>query len=470
MVMPTRVLMIDDHPDDISSTAAFFQREAPQIRLLVVDSVGAAKTELATHPADVVILSNHLLDSLDLVKTLQNSGRSTGYILIIELGQYQALGEAFKGGISHHVTRSEGYWECLPAMIEQAALHARLLANERSIRLTLNTLADTVDEGVAVLDQNGRLVLANRRLSELVDRDLTDRIGEPINDLFDTPNKPGTETTENVRTEAGLTLQRRSVPVFGDDQRLIGQLDVYSESEAGSRQTAGTSTNDEEIQWMRDRLLSRVSHEIKTPLTSILGFAHMMATRPDAPVDKRQKWANFIRSKSELLTRLVDDMLDLSKLQTGRFQMNQQPVELNTVIQDVVEEMAITAPHRQFDLDIPDDLPPVSIDAERINQALLNLLSNAHNFSPPETPIKIQARDEGKQIAISITDHGPAVVPDEQAYVFEPFSSEPGEGHQSGRGLGLSIAQRIIQTHNGQLWVDNYSEEGNTFKLTLPKS
>jgi len=471
MVMPTRVLMIDDHPEDISATTAYIQREAPHINLAVAPSVSTAKDVLATRRFDVIILGDHLGDCLDFVKVVREAGHSTGYIIVVESGDYQAISQAFSSGISHHVTRGDRYWECFPALVELAAQFARVQAAENASRLTMNALLDTIDEGVMVLDPQSRLVRANQRMSELVDRDLNDRINDRVNDIFDKPSMVGSEARDDVRTEAGLTLQRMSRPIRDDEGRLVGQLEVYRAAESQAKGISDADpVNEADIEKMRDRLLSRVSHELKTPLTSIMGFAHMMAIRPDAPLDKRQKWANFIRSKSEQLTRMVDDLMDLSKLQTGRTRLDLQPADLKAVISDAVEEMLVPAPEREFVLNIPENLTQIPLDSERFSQALLHIFTNGHTFSPPETPITVNVEDEGDEIVVSIRDHGPAVVPDEQAYIFAPFANEPGEGHVPGRVLGLSIAQRIIEAHGGNLWVDDYSDAGNTFKLTLPKS
>jgi signal transduction histidine kinase len=469
MVMAIRVLMIDDHPAEISSTTTYIQQAAPHINLSVTPSVLTAKDILSTRRFDVIILGDNLAASLEFAKVVQAAGHSTGYIIVIETGDYQAVTDAFNGGVLHHVTRGTRYWECFPALIELAAQHAQVQAAERSARLTLACLLDVISEGVIIRDPQSRLVAVNTRLNDLLDRDLTDRIGEPLNDLFDSPTKIGSEATDEVRSGAGLVLQRVSRPIYDNEHRLLGQLEVYREAADATTRSDAEPVTAEDIERMRDRLLSRVSHELKTPLTSIMGFAHMMSTRPDAPIEKRQKWGNFIRSKSELLTRLVDDMMDLSKLQTGRTQMQRQPVELVTVIEDAIEQMVLPAPNREFVLNVA-ELPPIPLDTEQFTQALLHLFTNSHNFSPPEAPIIVTVTDEGDSVGVSIQDQGSAVVPDEQAYVFEPFANEPGEGHVPGRGLGLSIARRIIEAHGGKLWVDQYSDDGNTFKLTLPKT
>src|SRR5438046_1400772 len=132
MVMPTRVLMIDSHPEDISSTTAYIQREAPHVNLATVPSLSAAKEVLSTRHFDVIILGDQLAECLDLVKLVHEAGHSTGYIIVIEGGDYRAITDAFNGGISHHVTRGERYWECFPALVDLAAQHARVQSSERA--------------------------------------------------------------------------------------------------------------------------------------------------------------------------------------------------------------------------------------------------------------------------------------------------------------------------------------------------
>jgi signal transduction histidine kinase len=218
----------------------------------------------------------------------------------------------------------------------------------------------------------------------------------------------------------------------------------------------------------RDEFMSRVSHEFKTPLTAVLGFAHMMVTRPDAPVEKRQKWAFFIESKSEQLNRLVDNMLDLSDLQAGYLVLKKSNADISALIHRAVEEMEAIAPERRFQLDIPADLPEVNLDADRISQVILNMLSNAHNSSPDDQSVEVSVRSSDDQLEMRVVDHGVSLDPIDRERVFEPFSAEPGAGYQPGKGLWLPLARTLIEAHGGHLWIEPTPDHGSTFVFSLP--
>jgi signal transduction histidine kinase len=220
----------------------------------------------------------------------------------------------------------------------------------------------------------------------------------------------------------------------------------------------------------RDQLMSRVSHEVKTPLTSILGFAHMLMTKPDAPIEKRQKWANFIHSKSQQLSRLIDNMLDLSEMQTGQQTINPRPTDLSTLISEAIAEMEALAPTRAIEVIIPNGVSELNIDTDRISQVIVNLLTNAHNVTPEGQPIKLEVRDRNDVVEVAVTDHGPILPPEMRENIFEPFSAEPGSGPQPGKGLWLPLAKKIIEAHGGRCWLEPAPPHGSIFIFSLPKN
>lgn len=248
---------------------------------------------------------------------------------------------------------------------------------------------------------------------------------------------------------------------------LLEQAVDFSRLLAAER-AAGQATPAELVE-KRDQLMSRMSHEVKTPLTSILGFAHMLVTKPDAPIEKRQKWASFIHSKSQQLSRLIDNMLDLSELQTGDITITRQPTDLSALITDAVAEMEAVAPTRRIEATILPTLPELKLDADHISQVIVNLLTNAHNLTPEGQPIEIEMRDKADTVEVAVTDHGPTLPPEEREKVFEPFSAEPGAGYQPGKELWLPLARTIIEAYGGRLWIDTAPGQGSVFIFSLPK-
>src|SRR5258708_3210271 len=249
---------------------------------------------------------------------------------------------------------------------------------------------------------------------------------------------------------------------------LTARLEIYEKMAADGKQP-GFHPLSETLAHERDELMSRVSHEIKTPLTAVLGFAHMMVSHPDAPLEKRQKWAAFIESKSEQLNRLVDNMLDLSDLQAGHLVLNKRRASLGIMIRDAVESMEAIAPDRAFKLDVSKELPEISVDVDRIAQVILNMLSNALKLSPEGQPVEVTLRHQKDQQEVRVVDHGNGLEPDEREYVFEAFSAEPGAGYQPGKGLWLPLARALIEAHGGRMWIEPTADHGSTFILALPE-
>src|SRR5262249_24933031 len=293
MPAPVRALFVEDDPLDVAGTTSYLAQAAPHITLSVADSLSVAKDLLKKHTYEVIILDHSLPDGtgLDFLKFLHESKHEAAYIAVTDYENYQLINDALKHGATRILVKGHGYWECLPALIQQAIEHRRQLEVERNKWITLDGLANALEEAIVVTDQESRIKYLNRAMQQALNIDLENALGRPIAEL-----------TDQIKQSTSL-VRLYSKSIFIADGNQIGQLEVFGKAEP-------TRTGPQEIQQLRDTLMSRISHEAKTPLTSILGFAHMLQNHPDASEEKRQKWADFIRNKSELLTRLIDNILD----------------------------------------------------------------------------------------------------------------------------------------------------------------
>jgi len=216
--------------------------------------------------------------------------------------------------------------------------------------------------------------------------------------------------------------------------------------------------------------ISEVIHEIRTPLTAILSYADLLQ-RPDIDEPMRAKFATIIQQETERVNVLATTFLDLARLESGRIQMNRDPLNLSEIIAlsaDIVRPSA-EQKSRHLEVVIPDTLPTTVGDAQRIHQVLLNLLSNAVKYSDPGDTITVEAYPEENYITIAVSDTGPGIPEDQIPKLFRKFSRLPGsENKASGTGLGLVVARQIVEAHQGHIGVRSEVGKGTTFYFSLP--
>ncbi|MFP4343493.1 MAG: ATP-binding protein [Anaerolineales bacterium] len=216
--------------------------------------------------------------------------------------------------------------------------------------------------------------------------------------------------------------------------------------------------------------IAEIVHEIRTPLTSIMTYADLLATRQLQP-HSRQKFVEIINHEANRVNGLINQFLDLARLESGRVIMKRTPFSLAEVIRLSRDLIRPQADERQMSLEVvvPPDLPEVLGDAERIQQVLLNFLSNAVKYANPGDRISVACEVGAEELIVTVTDTGPGIAKEHQQGLFEKFSRVPGsEERAEGSGLGLNIARQIILAHQGRVWLESEAGEGSTFAFSLP--
>jgi two-component system sensor histidine kinase KdpD len=221
------------------------------------------------------------------------------------------------------------------------------------------------------------------------------------------------------------------------------------------------------------KFLAMISHELRTPLTSIKGFATtLLANDVTWDPNSQRDFIETISQEADKLTDLIEHLLDLSRLESGTLRIVLEEQPLNVIINTAMAQLqALTAEHGLV-ITIPEDLPPVRADPQRIAQVLTNLVHNATKYSPGGTQITISAIRQGREVQVSVTDQGPGIPPEERARVFEAFhqapTSEDSAERVKGAGLGLAICKGLIEAQGGRIWVQDRPEPGTTLSFTLP--
>ncbi len=220
---------------------------------------------------------------------------------------------------------------------------------------------------------------------------------------------------------------------------------------------------------MRNALLSAISHDLRTPLAVIAGSASTLVEGAAAlPESKRKEMAQAIYDQARQMTQQVNNILDMTRFEIGAPQLNRQWQPLEEIVGAVLNRMQAGLQGRKVAVDLPEDLPLVLVDGALIAQVLSNLLENAVKYTPPGSPIEIEAWAAGEEITVSVVDRGPGIKPGDEERVFEKFHRGEPEGAVGGAGLGLTICRAIVEAHGGRIWAENRFVGGAMFCFTLP--
>jgi signal transduction histidine kinase len=220
-------------------------------------------------------------------------------------------------------------------------------------------------------------------------------------------------------------------------------------------------------------MISIIAHELRTPITSIAGFAKLLLAGRSGPLTgEQQQFCQIIHRNSGNVERLITDLLDIRNLEQGVLELRQEELSLAALVREAVQTQQACFPEqeRRVSLDLPETAVRVRGDRLRLVQVVANLLSNAHKYSPPGTPIGVRLVREASTALFSVRNQGLALRPEELEKVFEKFYriQSPATRHIAGSGLGLAIAKHIILGHGGVIWAENAAPDGMDFKFRLP--
>ena len=274
----------------------------------------------------------------------------------------------------------------------------------------------------------------------------------------------------------GVLTVRSTYPLArfdDDDARLLG---LFGDQAVAALTTAELVEQQrqaveqlERLNGAKSNFVSIVSHEFRTPLTGIQGFSELIRDEDLTPAEMKE-YAADINKDAQRLNRMITEMLDLDRMESGRMTLSRERTDVNAIVSEAAQRLAPNSPRHPVQLNLDPDLPLVDIDRDKINQVILNLLSNAVKYSPGGGKIAITTRVEGDYVHVFVRDSGLGIPADSLEKVFERYSRlESGATRYiQGTGLGLPIARQIIEMHGGHAWVESTVGEGSVFQFTLP--
>ncbi len=340
-------------------------------------------------------------------------------------------------------------------------------------------LLDSVADGICGVDRWGRVSFANPAAARMLGASATRLTGKPVHELLHGAAADGHRCGE------GCALRRAAQhrhPISGEDTifradgsgfpaeyTLTPILDHgrFSGSVLSFRDISQRSALDR----MKDEFISTVSHELRTPLTSIRGALGLLSAGALGSLD--DKAANLMRialTNCDRLVRLINDILDLERIQSGREPLAFRPVQIADIIRQAIEGMQPVADSAGVHLIHDSGQAQISADPDRLLQVFTNLLSNAIKFSPPNSTVSIMLRREADGVTLSVIDHGRGIPADKLESIFGRFQQvDASDSRQKGgSGLGLAICRTIVMQHSGRIWAERNPVRGSTFRVYLP--
>ncbi len=404
--------------------------------------------------------------------------RHVGYFTQDHLNLMQAIGTQ----VSVAINNAQLY-ELIRDQAERLGGMLRVQQVEASRQ---QAILEAVADGVLVTDAGNMITFVNpsaERLLGLESRQIVGRSLEQFVGLFgkaaqawmntirawsEDPStyQVGDTYAEQLTLDNGRVILVHLAPVIWRND-FLGTVSVFRDI-----------THEVEVDRLKSEFVATVSHELRTPMTSIKGYVDLLLMGAAGALSENQvHFLEIVRANTERLSVLVNDLLDISRIEAGRISLSFQPLDLRVIAEDVIADLVRRSQEENkpmaISLDAPADLPAVRGDPERVRQILDNLVSNAYHYTPANGKINIALhRLDEDQVQIDVQDNGIGIPPADQERIFERFfrGENPLVLATPGTGLGLSIVQQLVQMHGGRIWVASTGipGEGSTFSFTLP--
>jgi two-component system phosphate regulon sensor histidine kinase PhoR len=488
MSEPNTILVADDEEAIRTGIARVLKSEGHQV--LTAANGQEALDRLASGGVDVV-LCDLKMPVMGAFEVLEETGRrypEVPVIVITAFGTVNHAVECMKRGAYDFITKP--YMIDHLILVVNRALEKQRLAREAGAlqeeqiqnlytlameQSRMHTMINCMADGVLVTNRNLEVVLINRALQELLyldqnlplpgplttyldDAALVDTIRSLLAGAAEEPEKCLFQELSKGRT----FLRVLTAPFHGPDQEVLGTISVFHDV-----------THFKELDEMKTIFVNLVSHELRSPLGAVK--LQLSVIRDGVAGELNEKQLHLIsraQLKLEGLLDLINDLLDVAKMEAGQRHLEQTPLHLEEVLAEVVELLKTKAQDQKIVLllSVPPDLPAILADRRGMEEIFTNLVSNAINYSPDGGEVRIAASPRGQYLEVLVRDQGVGIAPEDIDKIFTKFyrAKDPKTRHIVGTGLGLAIVQAMVEAHHGNIEVESQLEVGTTFRVLLP--
>jgi PAS domain S-box-containing protein len=363
-------------------------------------------------------------------------------------------------------------------LIVGAVIARRLFKQLEAERVRSSSILDSIPDGAVTTDPGGIITSVNPAIESLAGWGASEVVGRPFPDVYvllgphDQPIEWRDEFLDKVvqsrvvATSRGYDMSLRTkdgrpVPVSHMLAPILGR----GGSLAGCVAVVRDVSYEKELDQMKSSLISTVSHELRTPLTMIQGFSELLLSRSMAP-DREREALSRINASSERLARLIDDLLSVSRIESGRLVVRAAPMDVREAVDEVI---APFTEQRRLTVDQAEELPHVMADRDMVVQILTNLVSNAVKYSPAGAPVHVVLQPVSDTVQVTVEDQGLGLTKEELAKLFQKFARVDRKEVRevSGTGLGLYITKSLVEMQGGRIWAESEPGRGSRFSFTL---
>lgn len=362
--------------------------------------------------------------------------------------------------VSTNLKELENLASALASLVSTFNLQHSTLESERS---RLSTVLDQITDGVLIADEQGLIQFANPAAGRLFQfaNPVRHSIAEVVR------NHQLVEAWRRCQQTRQIQSESVELPTRHQYLQLVVIPDRHS---SGSLLLAQDLTRLRRLETVRRDFVSNLSHELRTPLASLKALAETLQEGALEDLPAARRFLDQIQIEVDALTQMVNELLELSKIESGRFSLERSPVAACDLLQSAARRMQVQAERADITLRVEceKDLPEVQVDAQRLEQVLVNLIHNAVKFTRPGGEVVLLAGAADGGVRFAVRDTGVGIPADEVSRVFERFYRVDKSRTGSGTGLGLSIARHIVEAHGGKIWVESVEGQGSTFFFSIP--
>jgi PAS domain S-box-containing protein len=374
----------------------------------------------------------------------------------------------------------------LYGLIREQAERLGMMVRREQVDSTKNlAIVESIADGVMVADGNGDIMQFNSAAERILDVRRADLIGRSINDLGGlyssaggkrwldemrrwtanpTSHQAGDDFAAQVELDNGKIIQILLSPVLMGDQ-FLGTVSVIRDI-----------TREIEVDRMKSEFVATVSHELRTPMTSIKGYADLLLIGAAGSVNDQQgQFLGTIKTNADRLSALVNDLLDISRIDRGIVKLNHQPIDVSEVLEGTVRHLSGRSQNEKKEMaisaNVPSDLPTIRGDFDKLTQIINNLGDNAFNYTYEGGSVELSAYAEAEAVVITVKDTGIGIPKEKQDRIWNRFfrdEEQPLVLETSGTGLGLAIVREYVEMHDGTIWLESEAGKGTTFFVRIP--